>query len=103
MVSEAESKLQEFIKKFPLSTKIIKCEFISNASHGCWIDEHWKGPVSIHQSRFSLNNESGLTLKAEKFPKIVEFERPIEVKLDRTFDGGPRMLNKANSILPMSQ
>ena len=43
-----------------------------NFSHGCWIDEHWKGPISIGNSKFLQNQESGLTIKAEKFPKNYE-------------------------------
>lgn len=100
---EFETKLKEFIKRFPLLTKVVNCEFLANGSHGCWIDEHWKGPVSFVQCRFTMNNESGLTLKAEKFPVIQEFEKPIEIKLERHSVGGPRSMNKGNVVVPLNQ
>ena len=46
-MGEVESRLHLFIKKFPLCTRILNCEFTLNSSHGLWVDEHWKGPVFI--------------------------------------------------------
>ena len=81
--------LQKFLNKFPMSIKITGCEFIANYSHGCWIDEHWKGPISLSSCTFSQNLESGLTLKAEKYPVqlLKSFEKPLEddVALQRDF------------------
>jgi hypothetical protein len=81
-----------------MATKIVDCEFSLNYSHGCWIDEHWKGPVSISQCRFSYNQESGLTVKAEKYPKSILFEHPPEVVLDKK--ANPR---KRNRIIPITK
>jgi hypothetical protein len=82
-LNDMDSRLKHFMRNFPMATRIIDCEFSLNYSHGCWVDEHWKGPVSITQSKFSYNQESGLTVKAEKYPKNIEFEHPPE--LDRNF------------------
>ena len=82
-----------------MTTKITKCEFIANYSHGCWIDEHWKGPVLISESSFSQNLESGATIKSERFPTLMD----EEITLMRDFDRkGPRPLsNKTNAIVPL--
>lgn len=72
-----------------MSTVVINCEFNVNYSHGCWIDEHWKGPVIFKNCKFLFNHESGITLKAEKFPKLYEFN---EIKLARKEHKLPRPL-----------
>ncbi len=46
-IVEIEQKLHQFMRRFPMTTRIVDCEFSLNYSHGCWIDEHWKGPVFI--------------------------------------------------------
>lgn len=83
-----------------MTTKISKCEFIANYSHGCWIDEHWKGPILICESSFSQNLESGATIKSERFPAVVE----EEITLMRDFDrkGIRALATKTNAITPLS-
>jgi len=82
-----------------MTTKVSKCEFIANYSHGCWIDEHWKGPVLITESGFSQNLESGATIKSERFPTL----GAEEIHLMRDFDPkGIRLLgSKSNVIVPL--
>lgn len=82
-----------------MTTKIFKCEFIANYSHGCWIDEHWKGPVLISESSFSQNLESGATIKSERLPTLAE----EEIYLMRDFDrkGIRPLMSKANVIVPL--
>jgi len=106
-VQDNEARLLKFLRRYPLATEIHDCEFSLNYSHGCWIEDHWKGPVQFTGCRFTYNQESGLSVKAERTPKNLLFENnnsssslSTEINLKRNFNPPtPKQLNKKKNAI----
>lgn len=57
-----------FLEKFPLFTVIKDCEFSNNRKNGCFIQDYWKGPIFILNSKFIENSGSGINISSKDYP-----------------------------------
>jgi len=57
-----------FLQAHPMDFSIKNCEFKANGKHGCFITDFWKGGVSVADSKFTDNMDSGLCLNSKEFP-----------------------------------
>ena len=58
-----------FLKKFPMSIKMINCEVTQNMHYGVLVQDFWKGSVIIERSLVQHNCNFGIYIHAKEPPK----------------------------------
>lgn len=60
--------IRQFLERFPMIVYINRCECTLNSRTGLVVEEFWKGPVIVHESKFIQNKHSGIMLSSLYHP-----------------------------------
>lgn len=61
-------EIRSFLERFPMVVQIKRCDIVQNNRTGLQVEDFWKGPIILEETKFSFNKYSGIILSASDYP-----------------------------------